>query len=116
MLDLTDPLLPRKLQAEVAAARKANYGAGQAAQPGQSPVNEWANDAGPGKSVSDTTFEQDIDFMTKVIAGGLNKPKSTGQTTAPVIAGQDDRMHSHLNTKDVNESISDWKALAGIRK
>ena len=54
--------------------------------------------------------------MTKVIAGGLNKPKSTGQTTAPVIAGQDDRMHSHLNTKDVNESISDWKALAGIRK
>ena len=30
--------------------------------------------------------------MTKVISGGLNKQKSTGQTTTPVIAGQEDRM------------------------
>jgi len=70
-------------------------------------VDEWANNAGPGKTVSDTTFEQDIDFMTKVIAGGLNKPKSTGQTTIPVIAGQDDRMH---------DSPKDWATLAGIKK
>ena len=76
-------------------------------------LDEWANDAGPGKSVSDTTFEQDIEFMTKVIAGGLNKPKSTGQTTVPVIAGQNERMHT-LGTTDVNESISDWKKLAGL--
>jgi hypothetical protein len=74
---------------------------------GQEPVNEWANNAGPGKTVSDTTFEQDIDFMTKVIAGGLNKPKSTGQTTIPVIAGQDDRMH---------DNPMDWATLAGIKK
>ena len=45
-------------------------------------LEEWANKAGPGNSVSDTTFEQDIDFMTKVIAGGLNKPKRD-QTTLP---------------------------------
>ena len=70
-------------------------------------VDEWANNAGPGKTVSDTTFEQDIDFMTKVIAGGLNKPKSTGQTTIPVIAGQEDRMH---------DSPKDWATLAGIKK
>jgi hypothetical protein len=70
-------------------------------------VDEWANNAGPGKTVSDTTFEQDIDFMTKVIAGGLNKPKSTGQTTIPVITGQDDRMH---------DSPKDWATLAGIKK
>lgn len=70
-------------------------------------VDEWANNAGPGKTVSDTTFEQDIDFMTKVIAGGLNKPKSTGQTTIPVIAGQDDRMQ---------DSPKDWATLAGIKK
>jgi hypothetical protein len=76
-------------------------------------LDEWANDAGPGKSVSDTTFEQDIDFMTKVISGGLNKPKSTGQTTVPVIAGQTERMHT-LGTTDVNESILDWKKLAGL--
>jgi hypothetical protein len=70
-------------------------------------VDEWANNAGPGKTVSDTTFEQDIDFMTKVIAGGLNKPKSTGQTTVPVIAGQDNRTH---------DNPMDWATLAGIKK
>ena len=223
MLDLTDPLLSRKLQAEVAAARKANYGARQAAQldeifgfsqkeklikankqhaldfatqnggkpavnqdgytifklplgqagPGQElyvqgnmydkdgqgrpllvlrtsqhskypdhnpirfymddagfperlsaiwakiqqadkssqaqpQVNEWANQVGtgPGKG-TDASFEQDIEFMTKVIAGGLNKPKSTGQTTIPVIAGQEDRMH---------DNPQDWATLAGIKK
>ncbi len=70
-------------------------------------LKEWANNAGPGKTVSDNTFEQDIDFMTKVIAGGLNKPKSTGQTTIPVITGQDDRMH---------DNPMDWATLAGIKK
>ena len=73
-------------------------------------LDEWANDAGPGKSVSDTTFEQDIDFMTRVISGGLNKPKSTGQTTIPVIAGEKDRMGY-----SVNESLSDWTRLAGLK-
>jgi hypothetical protein len=76
-------------------------------------VEEWANNAGPGKTVSDTTFEQDIDFMTQVISGGLNKPKSTGQTTSPVIAGQADRMGNPKET--VNESVSDWVKLAEIK-
>ena len=76
-------------------------------------LDEWANDAGPGKSVSDTTFEQDIDFMTKIISGGLNKPKSTGQTTIPVIAGQGKRT-GVSESKMLNESVSDWKKLAGI--
>jgi hypothetical protein len=78
-------------------------------------LDEWANDAGPGKSVSDTTFEQDIEFMTKVISGGLNKPKSTGQTTVPVVASQLKRLHTGPTT-DVNESVvMDWKTLAGIK-
>ena len=71
-------------------------------------LTEWANQVGkgPGKG-TDASFEQDIEFMTKVIAGGLNKPKSTGQTTVPVIAGQDDRMH---------DNPQDWATLAGIKK
>ena len=71
-------------------------------------VDEWANQVGdgPGKG-TDASFEQDIDFMTKVIAGGLNKPKSTGQTTIPVIAGQENRMH---------DNPMDWATLAGIKK
>jgi hypothetical protein len=78
-------------------------------------LTEWANQTGkgPGKG-TDASFEQDIDFMTKVIAGGLNKPKSTGQTTVPVITGQEDRMK---NPKEaVTESINDWVKLAGIKK
>ena len=45
--------------------------------------------------------------MTKVISGGLNKQKSTGQTTIPVIAGQDTRTHNNPQ---------DWATLAGIKK
>jgi len=80
-------------------------------------LDEWANDAGPGKSVSDTTFETDIDFMMNVISGGLNKRKSTGQTTIPVIASQLGRQVSR-NTTDINESadsVSAWKKLAGLK-
>ena len=61
-------------------------------------------------NADDDTFEADIDFMTKVISGGLNKQKSTGQTTIPVIAGQDDRMGYSVN----ESAITDWKKLAGI--
>lgn len=72
-------------------------------------VDEWANKAGPGNTVSDTTFEQDIDFMTKVISGGLNKPKATGQTTIPVIA------HQGVRTGIPQDTASDLKKLAGIK-
>jgi hypothetical protein len=58
---------------------------------------------------TDDEFQADIDFMTKIISGGLNKQKSTGQTTIPVIAGQDDRMGY-----SVKESLNDWKKLAGM--
>ena len=62
---------------------------------------------------ADDTFESDIDFMTKVISGGLNKQKSTGQTTAPIIASQQHRQVSE--SKMLNESVNDWKKLAGIK-
>jgi hypothetical protein len=83
-------------------------------------IDEWANDAGPGKSASDTAFETDIDFMMNVISGGLNKRKSTGQTTIPVIAGQN--RTTSRNTTDINESVeysndavAQWKKLAGLK-
>jgi len=83
-------------------------------------IDEWANDAGPGKSASDTAFETDIDFMMNVISGGLNKRKVTGQTTIPVIAGQN--RTTSRNTTDINESVeysndavAQWKKLAGLK-
>jgi hypothetical protein len=62
-------------------------------------------------NAADDDFEADINFMTKVISGGLNKQKSTGQTTIPVISGQTDRM----GYSTTNESINDWKKLAGLK-
>jgi hypothetical protein len=74
-------------------------------------LNEWANDAGQSlEEFKEETFTTDDEFMIQTIAGGLNKPKSTGQTTIPVIAGQNDRMGY-----STNESIGDWKKLAGLR-
>jgi len=69
---------------------------------------------------ADDTFETDIDFMMNVISGGLNKRKSTGQTTIPVIASQLGRQVSR-NTTDINESVdssdavAQWKKLAGLK-
>ena len=69
---------------------------------------------------ADDTFEADIDFMTKVISGGLNGQKSTGQTTVPVISGQGKRTgidgKKDIKESMLNESVSDWKRLAGISK
>jgi len=62
-------------------------------------------------NAADDDFEADINFMTKVISGGLNKQKSTGQTTIPVISGQTDRM----GYSTTNESINDWRKLAGLK-
>jgi len=88
-----------------------NYSASQAQNFYESEkITEWANDA--GKNGTETTFEQDIDFMTNIISGGLNKRKSTGQTTVPVVASQNDR----IGYSTVNESINDLKNLAGLNE
>ena len=66
---------------------------------------------------ADDTFETDIDFMMNIISGGLNKRKSTGQTTIPVVASQLNRTVSK-GTTDINESsnsVAAWKKLAGIK-
>ena len=66
---------------------------------------------------ADDTFEADIDFMTKVISGGLNKQKSTGQTTVPVIAGQKNRMGADGLGNPMQEStdlLSDYRKLSGL--
>ena len=67
-------------------------------------LDEWANDA--GKDGTEASFERDIDFMTKVISGGLNKPKSTGQQTIPVLAGD--------KARTGDEDMAEWKKLAGL--
>ena len=80
-------------------------------------LDEWANDA--GKKGTDTAFETDIDFMMNVISGGLNKKKSTGQTTIPVVASQLGRQFARETTditeSDSNDAVAQWKKLAGLK-
>ena len=78
-------------------------------------IDEWANEA--GKNGTDASFEADIDFMTKVISGGLNKQKSTGQTTIPVINGQNSRMGVDGLGSPMKEStdlLKDYMKLSGL--
>jgi len=62
---------------------------------------------------ADDTFESDIDFMTKVISGGLNKQKSTGQTTIPVVSTQVNRLGNPM--RESNDLLKDWRKLSGIK-
>ena len=62
---------------------------------------------------ADDTFEADIDFMTKVISGGLNKQKSTGQSTIPVVASQTSRLGNPM--QESTNLLPDWKKLSGIK-
>ena len=77
-------------------------------------VNEWANDAGEkARDFDDESFKTDMDFMTKVISGGLNKEKSTGQSTIPVVSSQASRLGNPMQ-ESIN-LLHDWKKLSGIR-
>jgi hypothetical protein len=70
-------------------------------------LTEWANDAGytGSENMKDNTFEQDIEFMTKVISGGLNNQKQD-QTTLP---------HTKVKVAESDMIINDWKKLSGIK-
>ena len=70
-------------------------------------LTEWANDAGytGSENIKDNTFEQDIEFMTRVISGGLNGPKKD-QTTLP---------HTRVKVDESRQVLNDWKKLSGIK-
>jgi hypothetical protein len=47
-------------------------------------------------------------------SGGINKPKSTGQTTVPVIASQTDRQQSYAEAEE--DAIKRMMEMAGIKE
>jgi hypothetical protein len=80
----------------------------------EEPVNEWANDAGENsKDFDDESFKADMDFMTNIISGGLNKKKSTGQSTIPVVSSQASRLGNPM--QESTDLLHDWRSLAGIK-
>jgi hypothetical protein len=77
-------------------------------------MNEWANDAGEkARDFDDESFKTDMDFMTKVISGGLNKEKATGQSTVPVVSTQISRLGNPM--QESVDLLHDWKKLSGIK-
>ena len=54
---------------------------------------------------ADDTFEADIDFMTNIVSGGLNRQKRD-QTTLP---------HTQVKVSESNNLLSDWIKLSGIK-
>jgi hypothetical protein len=61
----------------------------------------------------DDGYQADMDFMTNVITGGLNKKKATGQSTIPVVASQASRLGNPM--QESADLLTDWKSLAGIK-
>ena len=61
----------------------------------------------------DDGYQADMDFMTNVISGGLNKKKATGQSTIPVVASQATRLGNPM--QESTDLLTDWKSLAGIK-
>jgi len=47
-------------------------------------------------------------------SGGLNGPKSTGQSTVPVLASQDERQHSYADVEE--DAIRRMMEMAGVKK
>jgi hypothetical protein len=47
-------------------------------------------------------------------SGGLDGPKSTGQSTVPVLASQDDRQHSYAEAEE--DALHRMMEMAGIKK
>jgi hypothetical protein len=47
------------------------------------------------------------------MSGGLNKQKSTGQTTIPVVSTQVNRLGTPM--KESTDLLHDWKKLSGIK-
>jgi hypothetical protein len=69
---------------------------------GCSQVEEAYGDTTPTENAPDYPTDEETtgedDELLRRWAGGLNKPKSTGQTTIPVIASQQDRLHTMEET------------------
>jgi hypothetical protein len=66
---------------------------------------------------ADDTFESDIDFMTKVITGGINKEKidvaGNGQSTIPAVATtRESRLGNPM--RESTDLLHDWRKLSGI--
>jgi hypothetical protein len=71
-------------------------------------VNEVSQNT-PDYPTNTETAEDNFEY-----SGGLNKPKSTGQTTVPVIASQGDRQDSYADMEE--DALQRMMEMSGIRE
>jgi hypothetical protein len=76
-------------------------------------MDEAYGDTTPTENAPDYPTEIETSDDALQYAGGINKPKSTGQTTVPVIASQDDRQHSYAEMEE--DAIRRMMEMAGIK-
>ena len=76
--------------------------------------DEEMDEAAPAVSDNEPNWPTNTETSDDALqyAGGLNKPKSTGQTTTPVIASQDERQESYAEAEE--DAIKRMMEMAGI--
>jgi hypothetical protein len=102
--------------------KMAGVGSGESScgcgQPGcdcaQQGMDEAYGDTDATENAPDYPTETETSADPFQYSGGINKPKSTGQTTVPVIASQDDRQHSYAEAEE--DAIKRMMEMAGVKK
>ena len=77
-------------------------------------VDEAYGDTTPTENAPDYPTNTETSDDALQYSGGLNKPKSTGQTTVPVIASQEDRQESYAEAEE--DAIKRMMEMAGVKK
>ncbi len=89
-------------------------GCGQAPCGCDGQMDEAYGDTTPTENAPEWPTETETSDDALQYAGGINKPKSTGQTTVPVIASQEERQHSYAEMEE--DAIRRMMEMAGIKK
>jgi hypothetical protein len=82
---------------------------------GHGPVDETYGDDVVSQNSPDFPSNTETNDDALQYSGGLNGPKSTGQTTIPVIASQDDRQKGYGDGFD-EDSLARLREMAGIKE
>jgi hypothetical protein len=81
---------------------------------GDSEVDEAYGDTQPTENQPDYPTNQEGAQDNFEYSGGLNKPKSTGQSTVPVLASQEERQESYAAEEE--DAIKRMMEMAGVKK
>ena len=88
-------------------------GSGYQSACGDQEMDEAYGDTQPTENQPDYPTNQEGAQDNFEYSGGLNKPKSTGQSTVPVLASQDERQESYAAEEE--DAIKRMMEMAGIK-